>query len=191
MMGNSPRDPRREAMWILRQEVFDLMRALECKLKPLGFHVALGGSVLLEGFSYDDLDVMVYGHHYAEHEENVPAQAITEALTAIESVLGCPAIHCSQFVASDDACPSGAGAEDDREVYRFEKDGRRIDVFMFITHQRVRSLHTLIDVLTSENQSKSDLIQRCSNSVAEACLQFSNVAAYIQQLESNEEKLST
>lgn len=47
--------------WNLLQGL-DFVRALEDHLSPAGYHVALTGSVLTEGSSRKDIDVMIFPH---------------------------------------------------------------------------------------------------------------------------------
>ena len=48
-------------MWN-REEAFLLMPKFEADAKFMGYHVALGGSVMYNGESNKDLDVIVYPH---------------------------------------------------------------------------------------------------------------------------------
>lgn len=48
--------------WTFVQSL-EFVRHLEKVLEPLGFHTALGGSVLQEGKSSNDLDVIVFPHN--------------------------------------------------------------------------------------------------------------------------------
>jgi hypothetical protein len=44
-------------------QALEFVRSLELVLAPLGFHTALGGSVLHTGQSTNDLDVIVFPHN--------------------------------------------------------------------------------------------------------------------------------
>lgn len=48
--------------WTFVQSL-EFVRSLELVLSPLGFHTALGGSVLHEGKSGNDLDIIVFPHN--------------------------------------------------------------------------------------------------------------------------------
>lgn len=58
-----------KVMWTLKSAM-PVLRRFEQFVKPLGFHVALGGSVLYQGCSDKDLDVHIYKHAYPEGSDH-------------------------------------------------------------------------------------------------------------------------
>lgn len=98
------------SMWNLDDAVA-LCRVFETALKRIGFHVALGGSVLYRGESDKDLDVFVYPHATGEMEPEWDKVETTLA------VLGCSLRrNCNHRY-------------DSKTVKEFEYGGKRIDFF--------------------------------------------------------------
>jgi hypothetical protein len=93
--------------WTL-EEGIGVARMFEKIVSPLGFHVALGGGVLLRGESIKDLDLFVYPH-----------QKSTSNLTRVKEAL--------QTLVKDFQ-PCGH-KYDQKEVYKCLFLGQRIDFF--------------------------------------------------------------
>lgn len=51
-------------MWDLKEGIAKC-RKLESIIAPVGYHVALAGSVMRDGFSEKDLDIIIYPHDSA------------------------------------------------------------------------------------------------------------------------------
>lgn len=98
-------------MWTLEQAV-ELLRMLEPVAISQGFHVALGGSVLIRGSSDKDLDIFIYPHKTADKI----------AFECLLSKLG-------DFGISDFNKAEHAHYGDDKAVYRSGYKGKRIDWF--------------------------------------------------------------
>lgn len=62
-------------MWTLR-EALQLMPKFEAIAKIMGYHVALGGSVMYNGMSIKDLDIIVYPHTDVDLERPIPDQLV-------------------------------------------------------------------------------------------------------------------
>jgi len=58
------------AMWTLERGL-DVARIIERKAIPAGYHCALGGSVMVNGFSMKDLDIILYLHTDKNWETSV------------------------------------------------------------------------------------------------------------------------
>lgn len=92
-------------------------RAIEQISVPLGWHVALGGSVLHAGYSNKDLDLIIYKRTKAE-QHTVP-QELMEKLT------------CFGFTCFDADVVDNSGGSDFRQIFRTNYLNRRVD-FIFI-----------------------------------------------------------
>lgn len=102
-------------MWTLL-EALDLVRRIQTHLKPMQYHVLLGGGVLNNGKSEKDLDLYVvpFGG-----QKSTP-MAI---LSALYEILG-PGVPLS-----GDDYPHG-GLAPWREAFKYTLNGKRIDVFI-------------------------------------------------------------
>jgi predicted nucleotidyltransferase len=50
-------------------DAIDMVRNIEAALAPIGYHIGLRGSVLIEGESENDLDIVVYPHNSTNRAE--------------------------------------------------------------------------------------------------------------------------
>lgn len=98
-------------MWTLEQAV-EFCRKAEPIAIAQGFHVALGGSVLIRGSSEKDLDIFVYPH------KTVDGIALICVMDALRE------IGVSEFQRADH---SSYG--DEKSVYWTQFEGKRIDWF--------------------------------------------------------------
>lgn len=107
----------RRVVWTL-DDALTACRRLEEVLAPAGYHVALGGGVLLRGHSHKDLDVLVY-------PRNVQA---LEQERAVGLLLGA-GFRRWMTAEQVQAMWRKVGSTDNKtvEVWRFE--GKRIDLF--------------------------------------------------------------
>ncbi len=98
-------------LWTLKEGI-ELARKFEAAIIPVGYHCALGGSVLHRGWSGKDLDIFVYPHKsVAGKNSRYPAK---NALT----VLGVS------------FCKNSASHHDDEKlVIAGSFEGKRIDFF--------------------------------------------------------------
>lgn len=62
-------------MWTLKESLY-LIPKFEAIAKILGYHVALGGSVMYNGESNKDLDIIVYTHRKNEVNRLTPEQLV-------------------------------------------------------------------------------------------------------------------
>lgn len=99
-------------MWTTFEGIV-LCQSIERIVTPLGYHCALGGSVLTKGSSEKDLDIFVYPHKTREGDQ--PA----EIRSALES----------QLRISDWDKKEHTAYGDDKEVYATQWEGKRIDFF--------------------------------------------------------------
>ena|ERR1017187_7973554 len=102
-------------MWTL-DEALMIVRSLQPDLKPLEWHVVLGGGVLNTGVSDKDLDLYILGFNGAI------LQNVAPVLVLLSSRFGI----ASQITDADEY------PEDPRyrEKVKFHIDGKRIDVFI-------------------------------------------------------------
>lgn len=100
--------------WTL-EEAIPVLRAIEEAIIPLGYHCAIGGSVLHKGRSEKDLDVFVYPH---DADKTLTPEEILGALDA--PLNGLCAGRCNPDYRPRDC----------KEVYwSYNGDNRRIDFF--------------------------------------------------------------
>lgn len=105
-------------------------RDIEERLRPIGYHCALGGSVLHSGFSEKDLDVFIYPH---DADKRLPAETV---LMAVLDII--PATHGK--------CNSAYEPRDSKAVYwSYTPRNQRIDFFFLMPHPD--------DVAPEQNQS--------------------------------------
>lgn len=102
-------------MWTLL-DALQLVRAIQPELKPLQWHVALGGGVLNIGQSDKDLDLYVLGFNGNGLE---PTSPVTELLVSKWGYY--------QPIANSDGYPPDPRY---REKIKFTVGGKRIDVFI-------------------------------------------------------------
>ena len=96
-------------LWTL-DEAIKLVRELEEVVKPVGYHCALGGSVLMRGESKKDLDIFVYPHQ-APHDRE------SDLIVALGGY-GLQAKRVVEFYA------------DEKRVIFTKLNGKRIDLFL-------------------------------------------------------------
>lgn len=114
----------RRVVWTL-DDALTVCRWLEEALAPAGYHVALGGGVLLRGYSHKDLDVLIYPRNVLAIERDKAAVLLQEAgfqrWMTVEQV--------QAMWRKIGSTPSRPVAPDNKtvEVWRF--DGKRIDLF--------------------------------------------------------------
>lgn len=106
-------------MWTL-ESALAMCRLLEALAEPAGWHIALGGSVLRDGASSNDLDLIAY-----------PRNKTTSLYEDLEEVLHDAGFRCTVNADEVHEFWRAAGSTDTKhvEVWRGRK-GRRIDVFV-------------------------------------------------------------
>jgi hypothetical protein len=102
-------------MWN-RDQALILMPKFEVTAKFMGYHVALGGSVMYSGESNKDLDVVIYPHKRVDQDRPLP-----------EMLMKMFMYHKLIAGYSDIAQTKGM----DRTVFSGINEGRRID-FIFV-----------------------------------------------------------
>lgn len=105
-------------MWT-QQEAIELLKRLEPDLAKVGFHCALGGSVLYRGTSEKDLDVIIYPHTYKKQSppNNSIAEVVLKLFFQAEKIKACGGESSSQ-------------ERDDKEVKWLTTEGnKRVDFF--------------------------------------------------------------
>jgi hypothetical protein len=102
-------------MWTL-DEALIVIRALQPNLKPLEWHVALGGGVLNTGASDKDLDLYILGFNGALLQDVAPVIVLLSARWGVASQ-----------ITDADEYPADPRY---REKVKFDVDGKRIDVFI-------------------------------------------------------------
>jgi hypothetical protein len=98
-------------------EAINLIRELQKHAWSCNLHLALAGSVLNEGTSDNDLDIIVLGQNNGKEHDHYEFMRILENLfSEFNSVLG-----------------GGYSIPDiERQLYRaFTKDGKKMDFFMY------------------------------------------------------------
>lgn len=115
---------KKPKMWELEQAL-TLIRKLDMYVRNYGYHLALGGGVLREGYSYNDLDIYALPLH------------VKDCLPDAQEVLRCMEYHLKtahrlpEDIAND---AEAYFAESQRirchDLYIFEKDGKKIDFFI-------------------------------------------------------------
>lgn len=81
--------------WTL-DEALKIVRDLESKLVSLGFHAALGGSVLHHGHSYKDLDIIIIPHWSTEFRDWTPVKDYLREVFGAAKIVDCkhnPPVH--------------------------------------------------------------------------------------------------
>jgi len=111
-----PRVPE-AAVWTLAEGV-DFCAHLWRNLAPLGWHCALTGSVLYQGFSLKDLDVIVWPHDGGQ----------TQALPDIEQARELLRRWTSASKVIDDSGYYGSY----REIWKGVTKGKRVDYFFLV-----------------------------------------------------------
>jgi len=92
-------------------EGLNTVRALEKVLARKGYHVALGGGVLLRDVSLKDLDVLVYPHRTSDMPDNFDVARRALEDTGVEQLRKCDHSY------------------DRKDVWRCILRGKRIDFF--------------------------------------------------------------
>ena len=108
-------------MWTLKEALY-LMPEFEAISKLLGYHVALGGSVMYDGKSIKDLDVIIYPHREVDPTRPTPDQLV-ELFVYNKLIVSAKMPPCSPWAK-------------DQKDYRYvncgeTRDGQRID-FIFV-----------------------------------------------------------
>lgn len=93
-----------------------IARRLEAFCAPLGFHVALGGSVLHKGISTKDLDIFIYPHH-TDTENEPDFHSLRQKMLMAGEVTDLKALNFKY---------------DRKEVFQGSIGTRRVDLF-FLT----------------------------------------------------------
>lgn len=107
----------REIVWTLA-DALPLLREVQAAVEPLGYHVGLAGSVLTKGFSYNDMDMILYPASNAQQ----PKREIVAALVA----LGMRQVHTREKV---HAVWKRKGSNDTKHVEKWDYRGKTVDVF--------------------------------------------------------------
>ena len=101
-------------MWTM-SAALAFLRELEYALQPVGWHVALAGSVLTQGYSEHDLDVVVFPHCIPTADRDALHRALTN-------------LHLRRTHSGDEmqAHWASKGSQDDKlvEVWRTASDLR-------------------------------------------------------------------
>ncbi len=106
----------RTPLWTL-DEALLLVRHLEDAVVP-HFHVALGGSVLIRGWSDKDVDVVIYPHN--KTRASPPAEDLLQkaGLTVVFNSTQMRKKWGSEY-----------GTTDTKSIERWDWKGRRVDIF--------------------------------------------------------------
>jgi hypothetical protein len=101
-------------MWGL-SDALDVIRPLQFKALQYGYHLALGGGVLNKGMSSNDLDIIVLPLDQRPCDRH-------KFLAVADKYLG-------TRTTIDRTKPHSA--PDDENLYRFERDGRIVDLLFY------------------------------------------------------------
>lgn len=107
-----------DAKWT-RRGAYTLLNKLESYLAPNGYHVGMTGSVLLEGESSKDLDVLLYPHNTLNQ---LPPSTLHRVLRTASLVLLCDRQMVHKAWAA-------AGSYDAKIVEVWTYKNKRIDIF--------------------------------------------------------------
>lgn len=101
-------------MWTIADAIM-AARRIEAALIPIGYHCAIGGSVLHLGSSEKDLDVFIYPHTKSKTLDNESVRKVVADLFEAQSQGDCSAHYQER---------------DEKSVsWLVSKDGQRIDLF--------------------------------------------------------------
>lgn len=116
---NAPRGPNAslEIVWTLAN-ARDLIRTMLPALQLAGYEVALAGSVLKEGMSAKDLDLVIF-----------PISTATQDLEMLRVALRTAGLVLKYDEETVKRRWRTLGSEDEKHVEIFEHQGRRIDIF--------------------------------------------------------------
>jgi len=103
--------------WSL-EEALALIRMLEPKLTQVGFHVALMGSVLIEGHSTNDLDLILFPH--SSNRVDVESARLELTIAGLR-----PVISRARVAAAWER----EGSSDAKHVEVWAYNDKRVDLF--------------------------------------------------------------
>jgi hypothetical protein len=106
-----------EVIWTLA-DALPLLREVQTVVQPFGYHVGLAGSVLTKGFSYNDMDMILYPASTARQ----PKGDVTATLVD----LGMRQIHTFEKVRT---AWKRMGSNDTKHVEKWDYQGKPVDVF--------------------------------------------------------------
>ena len=110
-------------MWTLL-EALKIVRMLQPVIRPMGYHITLGGGVLNKGISKKDLDLFILRCNNTEREESFSViVAVSKTLKQTREVLTSRPLRDSPDYGPDEDFHF-------KQAYMFMLGDRRIDVFV-------------------------------------------------------------
>lgn len=107
--------------------MYRLLRAMSDAIEPLGWHAGAAGSVMIEGESTSDLDVLVYPHRMRKTLDVDAALRLIQLRTAL-STARMRLIHDH---ATTRAERHSRGCDDEKVMEKWEWRGYSVNVLVF------------------------------------------------------------
>jgi hypothetical protein len=107
-------------VWVL-PDAIELARLVEPKAAECGWHVALGGGVLMRGASDKDVDLILYPHKTADKSRKDPFDFVTYRLREVAG-----------FEPADPEFRDHSEYNDTKPVFSVTFKGRRVDLIFSI-----------------------------------------------------------
>lgn len=103
-------------MWTLN-EAINFVQSNQANFKTFGYHIGLIGSVLNDGFSKDDLDIVVLPYE----DKNITVDRLN-LIEFLNNFYGAKSVLTAMQVEYE---------ENNREIFKADKNGRIIDFFVY------------------------------------------------------------